>query len=1351
MGSVHDRRVGDVLDGRFEILGFAGAGGMGAVYRALDRTTGRVVALKVVDPAAEMGREAELLASIDHPGVVRCFDYGVARDGARFVVMEWITGVDLEAWLAHGRAEVGQVLELARQVATALAAIHARGVVHRDVKPANLLLVERDGADGGGIDDRVDAVKLVDFGIAGELADLERSEPGLVIGTPEYMAPEALRGDTVDARADVYSLGAVMFRALAGRPVFTGANRIAVLAKVLLEVPPAICELRPDVPLEVEELLARMLAKDPARRPADGAEVVRVLGELAAVGAGEQVRRGRPAVTAGEQRLSCLVLCAGRGRAGATMPLARLRREDVDVERAAARAGGVLEGLPSGGLLVHVDRGTPAERAARAASCALAIAAVRPGTPVVVATGQVVTAGGAIIDAPSTPRGAGGSGRAAAPGVAATGATTRREAGAIDRAAAELASIAPGVWIDETTASLLDERFEVAEDDGGDGGAGGDGGGPRGELSATASASGGWRAAPRWWRLVAERDAIAPVRLFMGKRAPCVGRAAELAALAAVLDDAFESPRARTVIVSGPPGLGKSRLVHELLATPRARDAAALGARGDAARAGSPFALASSLLASAARLAPGDDAAARRAKLRARIARDGAGDPDRIADVLGDIVGGVHAAAGDAAAAVDARAADPTVLTDAIRAAWCDWLAAAARRPLVIVVEDVQWGDLPSLRLFDAALAALAAQPVLAIATARPEVRTAFPDLFAARDPWELRLGRLAGRAAEELVRAALPAADTSTVAELVARAGGHPFHLEELVRAIAAGAGPTALPATVLGMVQARLDVLDRDARRVLRAASVFGEAFEADGAAALVGDAVPGDQLARCLDALCEQEIVARGPQGFAFRHALVREAVYATLPDADRAVAHRAAGLWLESTGCTDAAVVGDHFDRGGAPQRALRQLRRAAEQALDGEDQLRAAALVERALRCGADDLERGHLRAIEAEVALWRGDFDHAAEHALAAADALEPGTAPWFSTLAHAITAFGQRGHNDRVAEQLDRVAAAHLRDGHDHAATAVTPDVVRSAIDAARGACATALCRGLAQLYWAHYRGDVTRPQRRVEALADQALAPYHAGWVQRVRAESAWLHAHDADRTLATYDASIEAFTAARALRPLCLTRLNAASLAAWSGATARGQRLVDDGLADARRLGSGFLATYGTTVAAVLAAYAGRPEAMAALRAALPAMTGSPRLAFLLHVYVGWLADADGDRAAAAEAALALPVVPELHNAALALQSTALRRRGDVAGAVAVAREAVAIAASGDLELTDGFAGLALAEALDAAGDRAGARAALAAAVARLDAIAATIADPAQRAAFRHRPLPNAQLVELSRRWA
>src|SRR5262249_28689499 len=152
---------------------------------------------------------------------------------------------------------VPETLELARRVAEALAAAHLRGIVHRDLKPANIFLV------GG----RVEAPKLLDFGLARELADDGLTAPGTVLGTPAYMAPEQVRGEAVAAGADVYGLGAVMYRCLSGRAPFGGAHRIAVLAKVLVDDPPSLSRNARGVPPGLDALVDRMLSKDPDRRP----------------------------------------------------------------------------------------------------------------------------------------------------------------------------------------------------------------------------------------------------------------------------------------------------------------------------------------------------------------------------------------------------------------------------------------------------------------------------------------------------------------------------------------------------------------------------------------------------------------------------------------------------------------------------------------------------------------------------------------------------------------------------------------------------------------------------------------------------------------------------------------------------------------------------------------------------------------------------------------------------------------------------------------------------------------------------------------------------------------------------
>src|SRR5579884_3827484 len=253
--------AGRVLVDRFELEALAGAGGMGCVYRARDRATDATVAVKLLAGGGDVTRferEAAVLATIDHPRVVRHVAHGVTPEGWPYIAMEWLTGEDLGRRLDAGPLGVEDTVRLALRVAESLSAAHAQGVVHRDLKPANLFLV------GGRLDD----VKLLDFGIARTDDAAELTASGAVMGTPQYMAPEQVRSELVDARTDVYGLGAVLFRCLAGQPPFAGAHPIAVLAKIVLEPAPRLRSLRADVPADLDALVSRMLAKEPAERPA---------------------------------------------------------------------------------------------------------------------------------------------------------------------------------------------------------------------------------------------------------------------------------------------------------------------------------------------------------------------------------------------------------------------------------------------------------------------------------------------------------------------------------------------------------------------------------------------------------------------------------------------------------------------------------------------------------------------------------------------------------------------------------------------------------------------------------------------------------------------------------------------------------------------------------------------------------------------------------------------------------------------------------------------------------------------------------------------------------------------------
>ncbi|MGC1213092.1 MAG: serine/threonine-protein kinase, partial [Micromonospora sp.] len=258
-----------VLSGRYRLDDRVATGGMGDVWRATDLVLGRQVAVKVLLPAlvsdpdfiARFRAEARIMASLRSPGIVQVFDCGedVLPDGghADYLVMEFVEGEPLSRRIeAAGHLEVGETMSIVAQVAQALHAAHARGIVHRDVKPSNLL-VQEDGT-----------VVLVDFGVARSTNVTSITSTNAVPGTALYMAPEQAAGRPVSGATDIYALGAVAYCCLTGGPPFTGDNPLQVAVRHLDDEPP---ELPHEIPPPVRNLVARALAKDPADRYPTGA------------------------------------------------------------------------------------------------------------------------------------------------------------------------------------------------------------------------------------------------------------------------------------------------------------------------------------------------------------------------------------------------------------------------------------------------------------------------------------------------------------------------------------------------------------------------------------------------------------------------------------------------------------------------------------------------------------------------------------------------------------------------------------------------------------------------------------------------------------------------------------------------------------------------------------------------------------------------------------------------------------------------------------------------------------------------------------------------------------------------
>jgi len=263
----------------------------------------------------------------------------------------------------------------------------------------------------------------------------------------------------------------------------------------------------------------------------------------------------------------------------------------------------------------------------------------------------------------------------------------------------------------------------------------------------------------------------------------------------------------------------------------------------------------------------------------------------------------------------------PMPPVEAVESAWVAWLSAeCAARPVLWVLDDLHAADAASGRVVDATLRRLDGSPLCILALGRPETHARFPELWDDCPLHVVRLGALLRRAGEELVRAVLGArARPDVVARLVERAAGHPHHLHELARAYGSGLGE-GFPEAVLESVEARLDTQGPEAKRILRAASIFGERFSRAGVAALTG--TEPSYIGERLDEIAGRELVGPGSSigragdaDYVFRHAVVREAAYATLTDADRALGHRLAAEWLERQGRAEASALAAHRKLGG----------------------------------------------------------------------------------------------------------------------------------------------------------------------------------------------------------------------------------------------------------------------------------------------------------------------------------------------------------------------------------------------------------------------------------------------------
>ncbi len=926
--------AGTLIAGRFTLQALAGRGGMGAVYRATDSLSGHPVALKLLHPSPHpdssrrFTREAELLSSLRHPGIVSYVAHGLTDSGLPFLAMQWLEGEDLSQRLARQPLSLAETLTLLRQATLALAAAHQHGVIHRDLKPSNLLLRHGNPED----------VVLLDFGLARPtLPSTVMTASQMVIGTPGYMAPEQVSHQApLTAAADVFSLGCVLYECLTGQPPFSAPHLVAALAKILFTEPTPLRELRPELPSALQELLERMLAKQPERRLPQAMSLLNALDEFQArlkaePGVAVPQDTHPPGQPKAEQQLVTVLLAAPRATAGLASGNQHSRLALRDSLRTLLTPQGArVELLADGALVLTLvaSLGSATDPAALAARCALSVLERWPEAVMVLTTGR-------------------GSLHSHLP----VGEAMDR-AGQLLRQVELLPPDSTPVLLDEVTAGLLGPGFQLT------------------------------RAHSGLFLLQGEHLGADASRPLLGKPTPCVGREQELALLDMTFTTCVEEPTAQAVLVTAPAGTGKSRLRHEFLRRLERREPAPLVllGRGDPMSAGSADGLLAQALRRLCGISGGEPLEERQALLSRRLSQH---LPEARAQEVVEFLGELCASPfpGEHSPRLRAARADPQMMSVQMGRALVSFLGAeCAHHPVLLVLEDLHWGDPLSVRLMDEALRELPEHPFMVLALARAEVEQLLPGTWVQRLQ-QVPLRGLSRKASARLVREVLGAdLPGALVDKLVEQAAGNALFLEELIRAVVEGRGETP-PETVLAMLQARLMRLEPEARQVLLAASFFGRAFWLSGVRTLLGGEPPVETLKDWLQQLVEQEWVEPQPASrfpgeheFRFRHALVRDAAYALVPGGHRPGGHGRALDWLERQGESDPRVLAEHAQLGQQPERAVHFYTRAAEQLFERHDIPGVTRCMEAALALHPTGEPLVQLQALQATAAFWMNDF-----------------------------------------------------------------------------------------------------------------------------------------------------------------------------------------------------------------------------------------------------------------------------------------------------------------------------------------------------------------------------------------
>jgi class 3 adenylate cyclase len=932
----------------YRVESLVGRGGMGVVYRATDLSLERPVALKLIAPElaqderfrARFLREPRLAASLDHPNVVPIYQAGEHR-GQLYLAMRFVAGSDLASVVErHGTLMPERALAILAQIAGALDAAHRRGLVHRDVKPANVLLDEEEHA------------YLTDFGITKQLSGVS-TDTGRVMGTLDYLAPEQIRGEKVDGRADCYALACVLYECLAGAPPFRRESEAQTMWAHIQEEPAALAGYQ-----ALDPVLLTGLAKDRDDRYSSCSALVaatqRAL-ERPAVGPSEAreapERAGRdpevevmPAPTTEERKLVTVLFA----ELGFEQELQRdperlrdlLERVRAIADEELAVSGGTIDSALGDAVLATfgspVAQEDHAERALHAALATRSALASRFGDAlslkIGIESGQVIAGG--------------------APG--GRHAVTGQPLVAAGRLARSAAS--GEILVGDRTAATARGAFELRRVQGGH-------------------------------RLVRVLAVERPAARQLGRA--FVGRGAELGLLEATYERVADQRQAHLATIVGDAGVGKTSLVHALRDRLAPGDACWYTGRCLAYGRAITYHPLAEILRARLGILPGDPP---------EVVRDRLGDRAILGLTLGlDPPDRLH----------------PHEARDRLHEAWIGLLGEmCSGGPVTVVVEDLHWAEPALLELLGKA-ARDVRSPLLLLTTGRPELIDRQPDWGVARgSASRLWLEPLSEAQAEQMLAEIAGDLPDAVRRLVLKRAEGNPFFVEEVLGSLLdqgvlrreAGTWiASRVPATldvadsVQGVIGARIDLLPAAEKSALQVAAVIGRSFWEDAVRALAETTEPD------LELLEERDFVRRSPQSslegqreYVFKHALTREVAYASLPAGRRALAHARFAEWLEGAGGGDdehAPALAHHYAEAVSPEyadfawagddaratalrkQAVRWLRRAGELAFGRYELADATALYRQAVELEPEVAARSELWEAAAQASLLRFDTD----------------------------------------------------------------------------------------------------------------------------------------------------------------------------------------------------------------------------------------------------------------------------------------------------------------------------------------------------------------------------------------